>query len=91
VDDSQQTTYNSLQTSMRQRLTNKLQFNVNYTWSSTRANYDGDNTLSSVNDASQTAQEFFDIDSNWGAVIGDVRHSFIGSVIYETPSASRDA
>ena len=47
---------------MRQRLTNKLQLNLNYTWSSTRANYDGDNTLSSVNDASQTVQDFFDLD-----------------------------
>ena len=88
VDDSQRTTYNSLQTSMRQRVTNKLQANVNYTWSSTRSNYDGDNTLSSVNDASQTNQDFFDIESSWGPVIGDVRHSFIGSLIYETPSAS---
>ena len=88
VDDSQRTTYNSLQTSMRQRVTNKLQYNVNYTWSSTRSNYDGDNTLSSVNDASQTNQDFFDIESSWGPVIGDVRHSFIGSLIYETPSAS---
>jgi hypothetical protein len=74
---------------MRQRVTNKLQYNLNYTWSSTRANYDGDNTLSSVNDASQTNQDFFDIESSWGPVIGDVRHSFIGSLIYETPSAER--
>ena len=72
---------------MRQRLTNKVQLNLNYTWSSTRGNYDGDNTLSSVNDASQTVQDFFDLDSSWGPVIGDVRHSFIGSVIYETPGA----
>jgi outer membrane receptor protein involved in Fe transport len=88
VDDSQRTEYNSLQTSLRQRLTRRMQFNLNYTWSSTRSNYDGDNTLSSVNDASQTNQEFFDIDSNWGPVIGDVAHSFIGSVIYETPAAA---
>jgi hypothetical protein len=89
VDDSQRTTYDSLQTSMRQRVTNKLQYNLNYTWSSTRSNYDGDNTLSSVNDASQTNQDFFDIESSWGPVIGDVRHSFIGSLIYETPSADK--
>ena len=87
VDDSQRTTYNSLQTSMRQRFSSKLQVNLNYTLSSTRANYDGDNTLSSVNDASSTVQDFFDLESNWGPAIGDVRHSFIGSVIYETPGA----
>jgi len=85
VDDSQRTTYNSLQTSMRQRFSSKLQVNLNYTLSSTRANYDGDNTLSSVNDASSTVQDFFDLESNWGPAIGDVTHSFIGSVIYETP------
>ena len=67
VDDSQETTYNSLQTSMRQRLTRKLQLNLNYTWSSTRGNYDGDNTLSSVNDASQTVQDFFDLDIQLGS------------------------
>jgi len=83
VDDSQETEYNSLQTSMRQRLARRVQLNLNYTWSSTRANYDGDNTLSSVNDASQTVQDFFDLESSWGPVIGDVRHSFIGSVIYD--------
>jgi len=70
---------------MRQRFSGKLQVNLNYTLSSTRANYDGDNTLSSVNDASSTVQEFFDLESNWGPAIGDVTHSFIGSVIYETP------
>jgi outer membrane receptor protein involved in Fe transport len=88
VDDSQRTTYNSLQTSMRQRFSSRLQVNLNYTLSSTRANYDGDNTLSSVNDASSTVQNFFDLESNWGPAIGDVRHSFIGSVIYETPGTS---
>jgi hypothetical protein len=87
VDDSQRTTYNSLQTSMRQKVSTKLQLNLNYTLSSTRANYDGDNTLSSVNDASSTVQDFFDVEAGWGPAIGDVTHSFIGSVIYETPGA----
>jgi hypothetical protein len=87
VDDSQETTYNSLQTSMRTKLSSTLQVNLNYTWSSTRSNYDGDNTLSSVNDATQTVQDFFDLQSSWGPAIGDVRHSFIGSVIYETPGS----
>ena len=87
VDDSQSTTYNSLQTSLKQRMSSRFQYTLNYTWSSTRANYDGDNTLSSVNDASQTNQDFFDVDANWGPAIGDVAHSFISSVIYETPGA----
>ncbi len=88
VDDSQDTTYNSMQASIRQKVSKKLSFNLNYTWSSTRSNYDGDNTLSSVNDASQTNQDFFDTESSWGPAIGDVRHSFIGSVMYETPGAT---
>jgi hypothetical protein len=85
IDNSQETKYDSLQTAFRQRLSSRLQFNLNYTLSSTRSNYDGDNPLNSVNDAGETIQEFFDVDSNWGPAIGDVRHSFIGSVVYETP------
>ena len=69
-------------------MSSRFQYTLNYTWSSTRSNYDGDNTLSSVNDASQTNQDFFDVDANWGPAIGDVAHSFISSVIYETPGAN---
>lgn len=85
LDDSQDTTYNSLQTSIRQRLTRNLQFNLNYTWSATRSNYDGDNASGSVNDEFQTLQDFFDIEENWGPAVGDVTHNFIGDVIYQTP------
>ncbi len=78
VDDSQSTTYNSLQTSTEAADDAAgSSTTLNYTWSSTRSNYDGDNTLSSVNDASQTNQDFFDVDANWGPAIGDVAHSFI--------------
>ena len=51
---------------MRQRLTNMLQFNLNYTWSATRGNDDGDNPLGSVNDATGGTEDFFDLESNWG-------------------------
>jgi hypothetical protein len=88
IDNSQRTKYNSLQTSMRQRLSNRVQFSLNYTWSVTRANSDGDNPLESVNDASSSIQDFFDVDANWGPAIGDVTHRFIGSVIYELPGAN---
>jgi len=87
LDDSGRSKYNSLQASIRQRLSRNLQFNLNYTWSETRANYDGDNAGPSVNDESRNIQEFFDIDSNWGPAIGDVTHNFIGDVIYQTPGA----
>jgi hypothetical protein len=85
VDDSQETTYNSLQTSMRQRLTNKLQLNLNYTWSSTRANYDGDN-LSSVNDASQTVPDF-STSTRAGAPSSVTSGIRSWQRIYETPGA----
>jgi hypothetical protein len=89
IDNSQETTYDSLQTAVRQRLTSNLQFNLNYTLSSTRSNYDGDNPLNSVNDAGETIQEFFETDTNWGPAIGDSRHVFIGTVIYDIPELSR--
>jgi Carboxypeptidase regulatory-like domain/TonB dependent receptor-like, beta-barrel len=87
LDDNGKTTYDSLQASIRQRVSRNLQFNLNYTWSATRANYDGDNSGPSVNDEARNVQDFFDIDSNWGPAIGDVTHNFIGDVIYQTPGA----
>lgn len=95
--DNQKTTYDSLQTSIKQRLSKNLQFNLNYTWSSTRSNYDGDNAGPSTNDETQNVQEFFDtVDANgvkngpsynWGPALGDVRHNFVGDVSYLTPGA----
>ena len=85
LDSSGRSQYNSLQTSFQQRLTRKLQFNLNYTLSSTRANYDGDNSGRSVNDDVDVVQDFFDLDANWGPAIGDVRHNFVGDAIYQLP------
>ena len=36
---------------------------------------------------STIVQDFFDLDANWGPAIGDVRHNFMGDVIYQTPGA----
>ncbi len=85
MDSSGRSTYNSLQTSFQQRLTRRLQFNLNYTLSSTRANYDGDNSGRSVNDDVDVVQDFFDLDASWGPAIGDVRHNFVGDAIYQLP------
>src|SRR5207249_4703981 len=51
-------------------------------------NYDGDNASVSVNDEIQNLQDFFDdVDANWGPAVGDVRHNFVGDVIYTSPGA----
>jgi hypothetical protein len=85
LDGSGKSKYNSLQTSFQQRLTRKLQFTLAYTLSSTRANYDGDNSGRSVNDDVDVVQDFFDLDQNWGPALGDVRHNFVGDAIYQLP------
>jgi hypothetical protein len=63
-----------------------LQFSLNYTLSSTRANYDGDNSGRSVNDDVDVVQTST-TSTRVGSAIGDVRHNFVGDAIYQLPGA----
>jgi outer membrane receptor protein involved in Fe transport len=82
-DNSQRTTYHSLQTSLRQRMWHHITFNLNYTLSRNMAHTGGDGTPGFIGDSVGSVQDFFDLESAWGPSSGDVTHLFIGSAIYE--------
>lgn len=86
LDNSQRTTYHSLQTSLRQRMWRHTTFNLNYTLSKNMAHTGGDGTPGFIGDSVGSVQDFFDIDSAWGPSSGDVTHLFIGSAIYQVPA-----
>jgi len=86
LDNSQRTTYHSLQTSLRQRAWRHTTFNLNYTLSRNMAHTGGDGTPGFIGDSVGSVQDFFDIDSAWGPSSGDVTHLFVGSAIYQVPS-----
>jgi len=86
LDNSQRTTYHSLQTSVRQRMWHNTTFNLNYTLSRNMAHTGGDGTPGFIGDSVSSVQDFFDIESAWGPASGDVTHLFIGSAIYQVPS-----
>lgn len=85
LDNSQRTTYHSLQTSLRQRAWRNITFNLNYTLSKNMAHTGGDGTPGFIGDSVGSVQDFFDIESAWGPASGDARHLFIGSAIYQVP------
>ncbi len=47
----------------------------------------GDGAPTFIGDSFQATQDFFNPDAEWGPSTGDVRHAFVGSVIYEVPEA----
>ena len=82
-DNSQRTTYHSMQSSLRLRRWRNTTFNLNYTLSRNMAHTGGDGTPGFIGDSVGSVQDFFDLDSAWGPSSGDVTHLFVGSAIYE--------
>jgi hypothetical protein len=85
-DNEQRTSYHSWQTSLRQRMTRNLQFSAYYTRSRNMANFGGDMAGSYIGDTYDVVQDFWNPDVEWGPAVGDVTHSFSGTLIYEVPS-----
>ena len=86
VDSNQTMEYNALQTSVRQRLSHDLQFDVHYTVSNGSATQGGD--LQAYYLAGSTinyTQDFFNPEADRGPIQGDSRHRLVGDIIYESP------
>jgi hypothetical protein len=75
--------YNSLQTSVSQRMRNGLNFSFNYTWSHMLSNQDSSGRGTMM--GTQVYQNAYDPDVNYGASNFDVRHAFKGTVVYALP------
>jgi hypothetical protein len=82
-DDSQQTSYNSWQTSIKKRLSHGLLFNVQHSWgkglSYTGANIGWGDTIGGIED-------FNNVKVERGLSTGDVAHSVILNWVYEVPT-----
>jgi hypothetical protein len=75
--------YNSLQTTVTQRLTNGLQFNASYVWSHMLDTIDSSGWGSSAGNLDW--QNAYSPAANYGASNFDVRNAFKGSGIYDLP------
>jgi len=86
VDSSQTMAYNALQTSLRKRLSNDLQWEVNYTLSKGTATQGGDLQAYYLATEVGNIQDFFDPEADRTVVNGDIRHRATADVIYQLPS-----
>ena len=85
VDNSESTVYHSLQTSLRKRFARSLSFDFHHTYGQALAFVGGDVGVYYGTDATDQIQDFFNLALDRGPATGDVRHRFIGDVIYQTP------
>lgn len=75
--------YNSLQTTISERLSRGLQFSGNYTWSHMLTSVDSSGWGSSS--GNDYLQRPYDVGANYGASNFDVRNAFKGWAIYDLP------
>jgi hypothetical protein len=87
VDNSQQTNYNSWQTSLKQRFNHAIAFNVNHTWGKALSYSGGDIAHFSHGDARSGAiQDFNEVHIERSLSTGDVTHSVSLDWVYQAPT-----
>src|SRR5574340_166431 len=89
ADNSENTSYNALQTSLRKRFTKNFSFDAHYTWGKTIAYGGADVGTEYHSDAEKNVQDFFNLRIERGLPDFDVAHRFVGAWIYEFPGLSR--
>ena len=80
--------YNALQTVLRQRLANGIEFTFNYTYSKALTNSAGNypvNTSGATNFGQGAFQNYYDSAADWGPAAYDLRHNFSGTAVYALP------
>ncbi len=75
--------YNALEAQITKRMTNGLEFNVNYTWSHFLDDLDSSGWAN--REGFQNYQNAFDTNANYGNSNFDIRNMFKGQVIYQLP------
>ena len=86
IDNSQQTNYNSWQTSLKQRFTRRLAFNVHYTWGKALSYTGGDTGPGYQGDAKDTVEDFNEIKIERTLSSGDTNHSVSVDWVYQAPT-----
>jgi outer membrane receptor protein involved in Fe transport len=85
VDNSENSTYSSLQTSLRKRFARNFSFDVHYTWGKTMAYGGADVGTYYHSDAETNVQDFFNLAIERGHPDYDVTHRMVADWIYEFP------
>jgi hypothetical protein len=86
LDNSQQTNYNSWQTSLKQRLKRGLAFNVNYTWGKALSYAGGDIAPAYIGDSRMSIEDFTNIKIERSLSTGDVTHNMTVDWVYLAPT-----
>lgn len=84
-DNSQQTNYNSWQTTLKQRLTRGLLFNVNYTWGKALSYSGGDVSAAFIGDTVNNVEDFENIKIERSLSAGDIAHTLVADWVYALP------
>jgi len=85
VDASQQSDYNSWQTSIRKRYSRNLSGSVHYTWGKGLSTQGGDSGAYYGSDGGGRIQDFYNIKGARGPSAGDVTHYFVSEWVYSLP------
>ena len=91
IDNSQQTNYNSWQTSLKQRLTRGLALNIHHTWGKALSYTGGDVAPGYMGDTRNSIEDFNDIKIERSLSSGDVAHSVSVDWVYQAPSPFADS
>ena len=90
VDESQQTSYVSWQTSLRKRFSHGLSGSIHYTWGKSLSTAGGDIGAYYQGDADARTQDFFNPRADRGPSTGDITHYFIQRMDLRTASVHSD-
>lgn len=83
TDQSQQTNYNSWQSTLKQRFTHGFLFNAHYTWGKAMSYTGGDVSPSFLGDTFGGIEDFDQVKIERTTSGGDITHQFIAEWIYE--------
>jgi hypothetical protein len=77
--------YNALQATLQHRLSNGLEYTINYTWSKTLTDAVGIQGVSGVDAPSVNAQNAYDLIADYGPAAYDTRHNVTATGVYQLP------
>ncbi len=91
LDNSGQSNYNSWQTSLRQRMTRGLLFNLHHTWGKALSYNGGDVAPGHIGDSRGDVQDFALVKLERALSTGDIMHYVAADWVYEVPGLFRNS